>query len=308
MSGKIEFSIIIPVYNEEENLQELYRRLTHVMEKLGSYEVIFIDDGSSDKSWSMIKDLHKMDNRIKGISFSRNFGHHIAISAGLDYSNGESVIIMDADLQDSPEEIPVLYEKYKEGYDLVYGIRKQRHDPIWKKASSAIFWWILRRLSGVPIPSGQTMLRIMNRRLVNVLKEMRERSRFLHGMMAWAGFNVAFITVEHHSRARGKSKYSLPKLLRLAFNAVASFSIKPLQVATYLGFLSASLSFIIGIYFLYKKIFYGIPVLGYASIIVSIFFVGGVQLLVLGIIGEYLGRVYQEVQKRPLYIIKESII
>ncbi len=308
MSDNIKFSIVIPVYNEAENIQELYKRLTRVMERLGSYEIIFIDDGSSDKSWAIIKGLHDEDNRIKGISFSRNFGHHIAISAGLDYSNGDSVIIMDADLQDSPEEIPALYDKYKEGYDLVYGIRRQRNDPLWKKTFSSFFWWMLRKISGTPIPPGQTMLRIIDRRLVNVLKGMRERSRFLHGMMAWAGFNVAQVTIEHSPRLKGKSKYSLPKLFKLAFNAVVSFSVKPLQIATYFGFLSAGLSFIIGVYYIYKKMFYGIPVLGYASIVVSIFFVGGIQLLVLGILGGYLGRVYQETQKRPLYIIKENII
>lgn len=307
MSNNFDFSVVIPVYNEGENIQELVERLTAVMEGLGSFEVIFIDDGSSDKSWAVIKELHERDSRIKGISFSRNFGHHIAISAGLDYSKGKSVIIMDADLQDPPEEIPVLYEKYKEGYDLVYGIRKQRNDPLWKKASSTLFWWVLQRLSGVPVPSNQTMLRIMNRRITNVLKEMRERSRFLHGMMAWAGFNVSEVAVEHNPRLKGKSKYSLSKLLRLAFNAVASFSVRPLQIAIYPGFLSAGLSFLIGIYFLYKKIFYGIPISGYASIIVSIFFIGGIQLIVLGIIGGYLGRMYQEVQGRPLYIIREDI-
>ncbi|MCX7793135.1 MAG: glycosyltransferase family 2 protein [Thermodesulfovibrionales bacterium] len=302
-----EFSVIIPIYNEEDNIYELYERLSAVMGKLGAYEIIMVDDGSKDRSWEVIKDIHQRDSRVKGISFSRNFGHHIAITAGLDHAKGNSVILMDGDLQDPPEEIPKLYEKFKEGYDLVYGIRKERHDPVVKKITSFIFWWILRRFSGVDMPAGQTMLRIMSRRLVDVLKEMREYSRFIHGMMAWAGFNAAMVEIKHNPRLRGKSKYNIPRLFRLAFHAVTSFSIVPLRLATYLGLLSSFVSLLTGIYFIYRKIAYNIPVLGYASIIVSIFFVGGIQLLVLGIFGEYLGRTYQEVQRRPLYIIRDLL-
>ncbi len=310
-----EFSIVIPIYNEAENIPELYERLTKVMEKVcgrvkepeNCYEIILVDDGSKDRSWQLIRDIHEKDMRVRGIRFSRNFGHHIAITAGLDYAKGRAVILMDGDLQDPPEEIPGLVEKFRGGYDVVYGIRKERRDPILKKMTSQLFWWILRRFSGVDMPQGQTMLRIMSRRLVDVLNEMREHARFVHGMMAWAGLNVATLEVEHSPRVKGKSKYNIPRMFRLAFNAVSSFSTVPLRLATYLGFISSVISLVIGAYFLYKKIFWGIPVLGFAAIIVSIFFVGGIQLLVLGMFGEYIGRTYQEVQRRPLYIVMESL-
>jgi polyisoprenyl-phosphate glycosyltransferase len=310
-----EFSIVIPIYNEEENIPELYRRLTVVMEALcdqikvekNSYEILMVDDGSRDGSWDLIKELHEKDARVKGICFARNFGHHVAITAGLDRAKGRAVVLMDGDLQDPPEETPRLLEKFREGYDLVYGIRQQRNDPPLKKITSFIFWWILRKFSGVDMPRGQTMLRIMSRRLVDALNEMREQARFIHGMMAWTGFKTTTLEVRHSPRMKGKSKYNIPRMFRLAFHAVTSFSTLPLKLATYVGLLSSLMSFLAGLYFVYKKIFYGIPVTGYASIIVAVFFVGGIQMLVLGIIGEYIGRTYQEVQKRPLYILKETI-
>ena len=310
-----ELTITIPIYNEEENIPELYGRLTAVMEGLcsskgyspDSYEVIMVDDGSSDHSWQLIKGLHEKDRRVKGISFSRNFGHHIAISAGLDHARGEAVVLMDGDLQDPPEEIPKLYAKFQEGYDLVYGIRRERKDPVLKKATSFLFWWTLRRFSGVDIPRGQTMLRILSRRLVDVLRDMREYARFIHGMMAWAGFDVTTLEVVHSERKKGKSKYNIPRLFKLAFHGITSFSTVPLRLATYTGFLTSFVSFVVGLYIIYLKVFYDIPVIGYSSIIISIFFMGGIQLVVLGIFGEYLGRTYQEVQRRPLYIIDDKL-
>jgi glycosyltransferase involved in cell wall biosynthesis len=315
-SDNIEFSVVVPICNEEENIHELYRRLTSVMESLcegmdkpaDCYEIIMVDDGSKDNSWRIIEEIRAGDGRVKGISFSRNFGHHIAITAGIDYAKGRAVVLLDGDLQDPPEEIPRLFEKFREGYDLVYGIRQERKDPFFKKLTSYLFWWILRKFSGVDIPQGQTMLRILSGRLVGVLKEMREHARFVHGMMAWAGFKTTTLEVKHEPRVKGKSKYNVQKMFKLAFHAVTSFSTVPLRLATYTGFASSLISFIAGVYFLYKKIAYGIPVLGYASIIISIFFVGGIQLLVLGIFGEYLGRTYQEIQKRPLYIVRESLL
>lgn len=316
MQGGMEFSIVIPIYNEEENIIELYSRLTTVMAKLcnnekypiDSYEIIMVDDSSTDLSWQIIKELHKKDKKVKGITFSRNFGHHIAITAGLDHAKGEAVILMDGDLQDPPEEIPKLYEKFNEGYDVVYGIRKERQDTIFKKTTSFLFWWMLRRFSGVNMPSGQTMLRMLSRRVVSVLKDMREYARFIHGMMAWTGFNVASIEVEHSPRIKGKSKYNIARMFKLAFNAATSFSTVPLRLAIYFGLTSSFISLFVGSYMIYRKIFYNIPVLGYASIIVSLFFISGIQLLMLGIFGEYLGRTYQEVQRRPLYILKEYIL
>ncbi|MDA8082857.1 MAG: glycosyltransferase family 2 protein [Nitrospiraceae bacterium] len=310
------FSIIVPVYNEEENIPELCRRLTSVMEALcavatGSpdrYEVILVDDGSRDQTWPLIEEFHRKDKRIKGVSFSRNFGHHIAITAGLDHAKGQTIVLMDGDLQDRPEEIPGLWQRLQEGYDLIYGIRKVKKDTIAKRLNSFLFWWFLNRFSGVAIPRDQTLLRIFDRKILEVLTSMRERSRFIHGMMAWTGFRIALHEVEHAPRARGVSKYNMIKLFRLAFNAITSFSTFPLRLATYLGLMSSGVGFFYALYFVYKKIFMDIPVPGFASTIVAVMVMGGVQLLMLGIIGEYLGRVYQEVQARPIYVLKEQLL
>jgi glycosyltransferase involved in cell wall biosynthesis len=303
-----DFSIVIPLYNEEENIGELYTKLTQVMEKLGTYEIILVDDGSKDNTWELIKNLHEKDKRVKGMSFSRNFGHHIAITAGIDYAKGIAVVLMDGDLQDPPEEIPKLYKKFKEGYELVYGIRKEKKDSYSKRITSFLFWWLINNLSDMNIPRNQTLLRIFDRKMIEALKSMRERARFIHGMIAWTGFKTTTEEVEHFPRKRGKTKYNFIKLFRLAFNAITSFSVFPLRVATYIGLLSAGAGLLYGFYFIYKKIFFGIPVLGYASIIVAVLFIGGIQLLILGIMGEYLGRVYQEVQARPIYVIKEHLL
>jgi glycosyltransferase involved in cell wall biosynthesis len=313
--GKPIFSVVIPICNEEENIQELSLRLTAVMERLcaeaekagDGYEIIMVDDGSRDRSWELIRGLHAKDPRIRGISFSRNFGHHVAVTAGLDIAEGDAVVLMDGDLQDPPEEIPKLYSKYREGFDLVYGIRRERRDPLAKRVTSSLFWWILRRFTGVEMPAGQTMLRILSRKVVDALGSMREFARFVHGMMAWTGFRTTTVEIEHSARKKGTSKYNIPRLFKLAFHAITSFSTVPLRLAIYLGLVSSLFSLVTGGYFLYKRLFYNIPVLGYASIIVSIFFVGGIQLLMLGILGEYLGRTYQEVQRRPLYIVRERV-
>ena len=308
MTTAPDFSVVIPIYNEEENLFDLYKRLSSVLDKLGTYEIILVDDGSRDRSWPIIKELHEKDERVKGVSFSRNFGHHIAITAGLDHARGKTIILMDGDLQDPPEEILKMWGKLNEVYDLVYGIRKVKRDSFMKRLNSFLFWWFLNKLSGIDIPRNQTLLRIFDKKILDVLKDMRERARFIHGMIAWTGFRTALQEVEHAPRERGVSKYNTIKLFRLAFNAITSFSTVPLRLATYLGILSAGVGLCYGFYFLYKKIFLGIPVLGYASIIVAVLFVGGVQLLILGIIGEYLGRVYQEVQARPIYILRDTVL
>lgn len=312
----LKFSIVIPIYNEEENLFELYSRITSSMEGLiknsdsykETFEIIMVNDGSTDHSWELIEELHNKDKRVKGVDFSRNFGHHVAISAGLDYAKGDYVILMDGDLQDQPEEIHKLYNKISEGYDLVYGIRIARQDPLVKKMTSALFWWILRKSSNVNMPAGQTMLRIMSKRLVKTLKGMKEHARFVHGMMAWAGFKTAQIEVKHNERYRGESKYNLARMFKLAFHAATSFSTVPLRLATYSGLLSSFTSLIFSFFFIFQRLFYGVSVSGYSSTIVAIFFVGGIQLLVLGMFGEYLGRTYQEVQQRPLYIIQDSLL
>lgn len=310
-----EISVVVPIYNEQENIPELYNRLTAVLSGLceregfaqDAYEVVLVDDGSKDDSWNLIQGLHAKDNRLKGLKFSRNFGHHFAITAGMDFAKGKAVVMLDGDLQDPPEEIVKLYDKYKEGYDIVYGIRKNRQDPPVKKALSFMFWWIINKVSGIEMPINQTMLRIISRVMVDSLKEMREYSRFVHGMMAWVGFESTQIEVVHDSRKKGVSKYNLLSQIRLALHAITSFSIFPLRLAAYFGFVIAALSFLVGVYYIYRKIFYDFPVSGWASIMVSVFFMGGVQLLVLGTIGEYLGKIYRQSQQRPLYILKEVL-
>jgi glycosyltransferase involved in cell wall biosynthesis len=309
-----QFSVVIPIYNEEENILELYNRLTAVMNRLcesegynsRDYEIIMVDDGSSDNSWALIKSLNEKDNRVKGISFSRNFGHHIAITAGIDYARGNAIILMDGDLQDPPEEIPRLFDKFKEGYDLVYAIRRKRKDSAFKKITSWIFLRMLKKISNVDINLESGIFSILSKRHVENMKKLREKSRFIVGLMSWVGFSQTGVEIERHERYAGRSKYSLFKLFRLAWHGVTSFSYIPLQLATYFGFGVATISFLIGLYMIYKKLFLGIPILGYASIIVSLFFLGGVILLVLGVIGEYIGRIYTEVQNRPLYVIKEE--
>ena len=311
-----ELSVVAPIFNEEETVRELYDRLTKTLnawcEKEGfqsdCYEIILVDDGSRDLSWQLIKELHKKDPRVKGIKFSRNFGHHIAVTAGLDHSKGKAVVLMDGDLQDPPEEIPKLYEKYKSGYDLVYGIRRERQDPFLKKVNSNLFWWVINALSGIHMPVGQTMMRIMSRRLLDAVISMREYSRFIHGMIAWTGFETTSIEVNHEARRKGESKYGIIRQLRLAAQAITSFSVKPLRLAIVLGIMVSMFSCVLGVYLIIKWMLFGYPVMGWASTIVSIFFMGGVQLFVLGIVGEYIGRIYQEAQKRPLYILSETLL
>jgi glycosyltransferase involved in cell wall biosynthesis len=337
-----EVSIVIPIYNEDENIPELYKRLTDVMARLFSgqsetgkvmatecgkhslqsktfaemadaiqpleenYEIIMVDDGSIDHSWELIQELHQSDPRVKGLSFSRNFGHHIAITAGLDHAKGRAVILMDGDLQDPPEEIPKLYRKFKEGYDVVYAIRGEREDPVFKRATSWIFLRFLKKISQVEINLQSGIFRILSKRCVENMSGLREKSRLIVGLINWIGYPQTGVITERDQRYGGKSKYSLFKLFKLAWHGVTSFSYIPLQVATYFGFSVAAISFLMGIYMLCRKMFLGVPILGYASIIVSLFFLGGVILLVLGVIGEYIGRIYTEVQNRPLYVIKEE--
>tara|TARA_Y100001960_G_C14772235_1_gene880805 strand:+ start:1454 stop:2422 length:969 start_codon:yes stop_codon:yes gene_type:complete len=310
-----EISVVIPVHNEEENIPELCSQLTEVLENLrgreefigNRFEIIIVDDGSNDNSWHLIQKIHAKDNRIKGLRFSRNFGHHFAITAGLDFAKGTCVVFMDGDLQDRPEEITKLYERFKQGYDLVYGIRNNRKDNPIKKALAHMFWWCINKVSDIEMPVNQTMLRILSRRMADSLKEMKEYSRFIHGMMAWAGFNTTQIEVAHRARLKGTSKYNLKNQIRLALHAITSFSIMPLRLATLLGLATSLVSFMVGTSFILKKLIYGFPVSGWASIMVSIFFMGGIQLLMLGTFGEYLGKIYKQSQQRPLYILSEVL-
>ncbi len=301
-------SVVIPVFNEEENLQSLYQRLSKVLKALfENYEIIFVDDGSSDDSLKVIKKLREADGRIKVISFSRNFGHQIAITAGIDYTSGGVVLVMDADLQDSPEVIPQLVQKWKEGYDTVYAIRDSRKDSVFKKAIAFVFYRLLQRMSDIDIPVDAGDFRLMSRRVVDILKAMRERNRFVRGLVRWAGFRQSSIRYARDRRYTGKSKYTLWKLAKLAFDGVTSFSRFPLRVATYLGLLVSLVSFLYTAKIIIDTFLFGRTVPGWTSLMAAILFLGGIQLVVIGIVGGYIGRVYVEVQQRPLYLIKEEI-
>ncbi len=301
-------SAVIPVFDEEENLQSLYQRLSKVLKALfENYEIIFVDDGSSDNSLKVIKKLREADGRIKVISFSRNFGHQIAITAGIDYTSGGVVLVMDADLQDSPEVIPQLVQKWKEGYDTVYAIRESRKDSVFKKAIAFVFYRLLQRMSDIDIPVDAGDFRLMSRRVVDILKAMRERNRFVRGLVRWAGFRQSSIRYARDRRYTGKSKYTLWKLAKLAFDGVTSFSRFPLRVATYLGLLVSLVSFLYTAKIIIDTFLFGRTVPGWTSLMAAILFLGGIQLVVVGIVGGYIGRVYVEVQQRPLYLIKEEI-
>lgn len=307
-SDRLKFTVVIPVFNEVENLKTLNSRLVDVMNSLKEpYEIIYVDDGSTDGSFQTLKELHKEDSRVKIISFTRNFGQHIAITAGLDHSKGENVILMDADLQDKPEEIPKLLAKLQEGYDIVYGQRSQRQDSFFKRITSKIYLSLLAKLTNQTINPEIAPFRIMTRRVVDYFNQFRERSRFYGGLVAWMGFPYAVVPIEHGERFSGRTKYSLAKMVKLGIEGIISFSDIPLRLIGRLGLLVSALSFIIGLYYLLVWIFQGIPTPGYTSIIVAIFFMGGIQLVVLGVISRYIGNVHTEIKKRPLYIIKDKI-
>jgi polyisoprenyl-phosphate glycosyltransferase len=306
--GAVLYSAIIPVYNEAEVVPALYWRLTRIMEGLGElYEIIFVDDGSRDDSPALLRELWEKDTRVKFLSLSRNFGHQIAITAGLDHSAGQAVIVMDADLQDPPELIPQLIEQWRKGFDLVFAVRQQRRgDGLFKRATAALFYRIFRYLSATDIPMDAGDFRLMSRRAVEALKVIRERNRFIRGLAGWIGFPQTSVPFVRDVRQAGETKYSLKTMVRFAFNGIISFSLVPLQLAGYFGFVVSATSFVYLAYAVWLKLFTDRVVLGWTSVMVAMLFLGGVQLISLGIIGEYLGRIYEEVKQRPLYIIGEA--
>lgn len=304
------FSIIAPVYNEEPVLPELYRRVQAVMEGVGgAWELILVDDGSRDHSAEIIADLHARDPRVKGISFSRNFGFQIAVTAGLDNAAGEAVILTDADLQDPPEVIPQMIAKWREGYDVVYGVRAKREGESWFKLFTAkAFYRLIDRITGIDIPLDTGDFRLMDRRVVEAIRRMPERNRFLRGMVPWVGFKQTGVLYERKARYAGASKFgTVRKMLPFAVNAITSFSYVPLQLATYLGFIMAAVSAVGIMAVISVRLFTPHAELsGQATTLAVVLFLGGVQLICLGIIGEYLGRIYDEVKSRPLYLIDRT--
>ena len=301
-------SVVIPVFNEEENLESLHRRLSRVLENLcQEYEIIFVDDGSKDNSLKIMRKLRVTDPGVKIISFSRNFGHQIAITAGIDYASGSAVIVMDADLQDPPEVIPKLVEKWREGCDTVYAIRESRKDPILKRAIAFVFYRLFRRMSDVDVPMDAGDFRLMSRRVVDILKTMPERNRYLRGLASWVGFSQARIRYARDERYAGQRKYSLWQSARLAFDGVTSFSHFPLRLAIYLGLVVSLAGFLYSATIIILALVFDRVVPGWTTLMAAVLFLGGVQLIVVGVIGAYIGRIYVEVQQRPLYLIKQKI-
>jgi polyisoprenyl-phosphate glycosyltransferase len=307
-SDAMLYSIVIPVYNEAEVLPALYDRLTRVMEGLVEpYEIIFVNDGSQDDSTLLLRDFQARDERVKFLSFSRNFGHQIAITAGLDYSSGQAAVVMDADLQDPPEVVPQLIEQWRKGYDIVFAVRAKRQgESLFKRATAALFYRLFRRMAATEIPLDAGDFRLMSRRAVEALQSIRERNRFIRGLAGWIGFRQATVTFVRDVRQAGETKYPLKKMLRFALNGLLSFSLVPLQLASYLGFLISSIGFFYIVYAIGLKLFTDRVVWGWTSVMVAVLFLGGVQLVSLGIIGEYIGRIYEEVKQRPLYVVDEA--
>ena len=305
---KITYSIVAPIFNERENLPELHRRVSEVMDSTNEpWELILVDDGSTDGSTEIIRELANEDKRIRPIIFARNFGHQIAITAGWDYARGDAVVIIDADLQDPPELILEMAKKWKEGNEVVFAVRTEREGESWFKLwTASLFYRMIYRITDVKIPLDAGDFRLMDRKVVNVLKQMRERHRFPRGMSAWVGFKQVGIDYKRAARVAGETKYPFRKMFRLAINAVTSFSYFPLQVATFFGFASAGIAIIAILPVIYLRITGSQAFLGQATTLIAVLFLGGVQLISLGILGEYIGRLYDEAKGRPLYIVREA--
>ncbi len=299
-------SVVIPVFNEEQVIPELLSRISTALAAGREYELILVDDGSQDKTSELLKEAAGRDRRIKVIKLARNFGHQIALSAGLAHAAGDVVMIMDGDLQDPPELIDQFIDKWREGYQVVYGIRKTRQENILKRAAYKIFYRILHSLASINIPLDAGDCCLMDRKVVIELNKLPEHNRFLRGLRAWMGSKSIGLEIDRHKRFAGQTKYSWRKLFHLAFDGIVGFSVTPLRLSSYLGFFIAGISFVAGLILFIMKFTVGISLQGWTSIIVVVFFLSGIQLLTLGIIGEYLGRIFIEVQNRSLYIIDET--
>jgi len=307
-SGDVEISVVVPLYNEELNIDYLFERLLSVLSRLDmTYEIVCVNDGSKDNTIGCLIEHHHQNPRIKVVNLSRNYGKEIALSAGLDYANGNAVIPIDADLQDPPELIAELVEKWREGYDVVYATRRSRQGESWVKRFTAnVFYRTIDGLSQVPIPRNTGDFRLLDRRVVDALKQMPERNRFMKGLFAWVGFKQTSVIYDRPSRYKGETKWNYWKLWNFAIDGITSFSFLPLKVWSYVGLLVAIPSFFYASFLVIRTLIYGIDFPGYASIMVAVLFLGGVQLVSLGVLGEYLGRVYEEVKGRPLYLVRES--
>ena len=307
-SHSVELSIVVPLYNEEANIDYLLERLISALNKLNStYEIVCINDGSKDNTLKLLITHHQRNSVIKVINLSRNFGKEIALSAGIDYANGAAVIPIDADLQDPPELIEQLVIKWREGYDVVYGTRKSRSGESWLKRFTAnSFYKTIGKMSPVPIPANTGDFRLLDRQVVEAIKKMPERTRFMKGLFAWVGYKQTSILFDREPRFGGKTTWNYWKLWNFALDGITSFSFFPLKIWSYMGLIVSLISLLYALYLIVRTLILGIDVPGYASLMVAVLFFGGIQLITLGIIGEYLGRVYEEVKRRPLYFVRES--
>jgi dolichol-phosphate mannosyltransferase len=298
-----KFTVIVPVFNETGCLDELYNRVSRVMEQTGEpWELILVDDGSTDGSTDMIRNLAGKDKRVRPVIFARNYGHQIAVTAGMDYSRGDAVVVIDADLQDPPEVILELIAKWREGFEVVYAVRAEREGETWFKLKTAsMFYRLIYKITDVKIPMDTGDFRLLDRKVMKVMNGMRERQRFLRGMSAWVGFRQVGVPYKRAARYAGTTKYPLKKMIKLALTAITSFSYFPLQIATYAGAFLALIGFLMLILIIILRATGSVFLAGQATTLIAVVFLGGVQLICLGILGEYIGRIYDEVKGRPLY-------
>jgi glycosyltransferase involved in cell wall biosynthesis len=305
---RILYSFVIPVFNEQESLLELHSRLAALFDRLdGDAEVLFVDDCSFDGSHDLLVEIQRRDPRFKVIRLARNFGHQIAISAGLDFALGDAVIVMDADLQDPPEVVPDLIARWREGYEVVYAVREQREGEAWlKRTAASWFYRVLRRLASVQMPVDAGDFRLVDRKALDAFRSMRERSRYVRGMFTWVGFRQTGVLYKRPERFAGEPKYSFRKSLRLAVDGIVSFSNAPLRLALVWGFIFSFVSFVVGIAAIVAKVAGAFVVPGWASIVVVVAFLGGIQLMLMGMLGLYIGHIYEEVKLRPLYVVRDA--
>ncbi len=300
-------SLVLPIYNEEGNIKELYTRSINVLKKFGDYEIIFVNDGSRDKSLTMLKELARKNKRVKILDFSRNFGHQIAITAGLDYATGDAVVVMDSDLQDTPETIEKMVAKWKKGFDVVYAKRRSRKDTFFKKSTAFLFYRTLRKIANIDIPEDTGDFRLMDQKVVKEMQKLREHSRFMRGLTSWLGFKQTFVLFDREDRKYGTTGYPLKKMIKLAIDAITSFSYFPLRVPLYIGIVVSFIGLTSLMILAFKSMNLSTLTIISNILIGILILVTGIQLILLGILGEYLGRIYTEVQNRPLYVLNDKI-
>ncbi|WP_410513412.1 glycosyltransferase family 2 protein [Paenibacillus sp. BR2-3] len=305
---KARYSVIIPMFNEEEVVAHTYDRLKKVMDGCGEpYELLFVNDGSRDRTVEIMREISSRDENVKLIDFSRNFGHQVAITAGMDYSEGQAVVVIDADLQDPPEVILQMIAKWKEGYEVVYAKRLKRHgETLFKKVTAKLFYRLLSSMTSVDIPTDTGDFRLIDRKVCNVLRGLKEKNRYVRGLVSWVGFRQTAVEYVREERFAGETKYPLKKMIRFALDGITSFSHKPLKIASYIGFFLSLTSFIYLFFVLFQRLFTSWTVPGWTSIVGVNLLFNGIVLMLLGIIGEYIGRIYDESKDRPLYIVRET--